>query len=107
MSIMLVGADYLGGIEKNLQAMGIASITHVSGRDPMERGKIHIPKTVSLIVVLTDYVNHNTAAAVKRLAKSQGVPLVYSKRSWSALNEKIAKLKIDTMRQEIPMRQAK
>lgn len=40
MSIVIVGGDYLGNIEKNLYAMGVKELTHISGRKPIDRNKI-------------------------------------------------------------------
>ena len=37
MSIVVFGADYLGGIEKNLYACGVTKLVHVSGRKALDR----------------------------------------------------------------------
>lgn len=89
MSIVVIGADYLGGIEKNLYSLGVTELTHINGRKVSNQSKICIPKKTDLILILTDYVNHNTAKIVKTIAKAQDVPLVYSKRSWGAVEEKL------------------
>ena len=39
--------------------------------------------------MLTDYLNHNTAKTVKLLAKEAEIPIVYAKRSWSSVEEKL------------------
>lgn len=89
MSVMLVGADHLGAIEKNLQTMGINSIDHITGRNVSDRKKFKFPLSTALIVVFIDYINHTTAKNIKNLAKSQGVPLIFANRSWSSLQEKL------------------
>ncbi|MBU2700305.1 hypothetical protein Ga0466249_001397 [Sporomusaceae bacterium BoRhaA] len=89
MSIVVVGADHLGGIEKNLYSLGVTEITHVSARKSLTRSKLKLPKATALVLVLTDYVNHGTAAHVKFVAKAQDIPLVYAKRSWSSVEEKL------------------
>lgn len=92
MSIMLVGADHLGSIEKNLQTMGICSIDHVTGRNVSDRKRFKFPLSTTLIVIFIDYINHTTAKNIKQMAKSQGVPLVYANRSWSSLQDKLVAL---------------
>lgn len=95
MTAMVIGADNLGGIEKKMRAMGVTEIAHVSGRCPSEVKKIHIPKSASFVLVLTDFVNHNIAKVVKSQAKAQSVPLVYAKRSWCAVERKLAGLELE------------
>ncbi len=87
---MIVGADHLGSIAKNLESYGISGIEHIRGRNTSDR-KIKIPHATSLVVVLTDYVNHGTARHVKDKAKSLGVPAIFAKRSWSFLEEELTK----------------
>ena len=89
MSVMLIGADHLGSISKNLQTMGIHSIDHVTGRNVSDRKKFKFPLSTDLIVVFIDYINHTTAKNIKAMAKSQGVPLIFANRSWSSLQDKL------------------
>ncbi|MDU2064321.1 MAG: DUF2325 domain-containing protein [Sporomusaceae bacterium] len=89
MSIVVVGADYLGSIEKRLQSLGVTEIVHISGRKAATKNKVSLPKSTAFVLVMTDYVNHRTAETVKNMAKSQDIPLVFSKRSWSAVEEKL------------------
>lgn len=89
MSVLIVGADHLGSIEKNLQHLGISEIEHISGRNVSDRRKLNIPKTTRCVVVLIDFINHNTAKNIKQTAKHQGVPLVFAKRSWSSMEQKL------------------
>lgn len=89
MSVMFVGADHLGGIEKNLQVMGIHSIDHITGRNVSDRKRFKFPLSTVLIIVFIDYINHTTARNIKAMAKSQGVPLIFSNRSWSSLQDKL------------------
>ncbi|MDR7867137.1 MAG: DUF2325 domain-containing protein [Sporomusaceae bacterium] len=89
MSVVIVGGDYLGGIEKNLYSMGVTELVHISGRKALERNKISLPKATAFVLVLTDYVNHGTAQNVKTVAKSRSIPVVFAKRSWCAVEEKL------------------
>lgn len=89
MAIMIVGADHLGTIEKNLKLFGIDEIEHITGRNVSDRKRFTIPLTIQLIVVLIDYVNHITAKHVKEQAKAQGVQLVFAKRNWCSIQSKL------------------
>ncbi len=89
MSIVVIGADYLGIIEKNLYSLGIKELTHIDGRKVQNQNKINIPKKTDFVLVLTDYVNHNTAKMIKEVARTKDIPLVFSKRSWGSVEEKI------------------
>lgn len=97
MSVVVIGGDYLGGIEKNLYSMGVTELVHISGRKALDKNKITLPKATAFIVVLTDYVNHGTAQTVKCMAKSRSIPLVYAKRSWRAVEEKLKTGKVITI----------
>ncbi len=92
MEVLLVGADNLGVIDKRLAAYGVASIAHVTGRNVMERRRLTIPAETALVIVLTDFVCHRVALSVKKRAKQQGVPIIFVKRSWVAIEEKIRRL---------------
>ncbi len=90
MNVIVIGADHLGSIEKNLETYGATQIDHVSGRSTIDR-KVTIPRTASLVVILTDYVNHGTAKRAKAAAKAQGIPAVFAKRSWCLLEQQLIK----------------
>jgi len=94
MSIVVFGGDYLGGIEKKLLALGVTKIIHISGRKPLDRNKNCLPKTTKFVLVLTDFLNHNTAKAAKELVKSQSIPVVYAKRSWCSVEKKLKEAQI-------------
>ena len=87
-SILVVGADHLGNISEKLGVMGFQEVVHVSGRKG-NMVKTCIPDNVSVVLVLTDYVNHNLAKVIRQKAKSRQVPVCYAKRSWSCVRKAI------------------
>lgn len=99
MSVLIVGGDNLGSIVRELTKFGFPEIHHFSGRSNQ---KIHdrIPQTPEFIIVLYDYVNHNLSAKIKKLANSRGIPIIYAKRSWPAIYEKIMKTRRQTGKTE-------
>jgi len=83
-SILVVGGDRLGGIVDFLQQQGYQEIHHVTGRKNSQTG-VKIPSGTQMILVLTDYVNHNLAKTVKNQAKERELPIVFCKRSCVAI----------------------
>ncbi|MCP4254575.1 MAG: DUF2325 domain-containing protein [Candidatus Scalindua sp.] len=88
MSVLIVGGDHLGSIPKELKKIGVDNIKHMSGRNRnvIKRG---MPMTMDLIIVLHDYVNHNLANVTKKQAKECNIPVVFARRSWSSIYNKL------------------
>ncbi|MCL6479914.1 MAG: DUF2325 domain-containing protein [Peptococcaceae bacterium] len=93
MSILVVGADHLGDIAVNLKSMGCKSLTHLKGRKNIHRRNLQIPEGTDLVLVMTDYVDHNIARFIRDSAKSRSIPVVFSKRSWTYLSPKLKTVK--------------
>ncbi len=91
-SVVIIGADHLGNIKENLGFFGITDVLHITGRNVTEKRKIKIPPDTTLIVVFVDFVNHTTASIIKKTAKAQGIPMVFAKRSWCSLKDKLIDL---------------
>ena len=94
MSVMVVGADHLGSIKKNLQAWGFDRIQHISCRNVGDQKKLNISASTSLIVGMIDFVNHSAARCIKEQAKLHGIPMIFAKRSWTSVAEHLEKLRI-------------
>ena len=84
-SLLIVGADHLGVIPEKLNSVGFDEVFHLNGRKG-QMVKKDIPESVSCILVLTDYVNHNLSTVIKKRAKKQSIPVYYAKRSWSSIH---------------------
>lgn len=78
----------MGSIPKELDKIGVTDIQHLTGRTGQKmRGKIQ--EKADLIILLYDFVNHNLAYKIKKFAGSRGIPIIYAKRSWSSIYQKI------------------
>ena len=88
MSVLIVGGDHLGSIPKELDKVGVTEIRHLTGRSG-QKIRDGIPETMDFIIVLYDYVNHNLAHKIKNFAENKGIPIVYAKRSWSSIYQKM------------------
>ena len=86
MSILVIGGDRLGNILSLLEEVGYKKVHHITGRKNSATA-IKIPCDVKMILVLTDFVNHNLAKKIKSQAKDQQVPICFCKRSCSAVSQ--------------------
>ena len=55
-----------------------------------------MPDKADFIILLYDFVNHNLAYKIKKIAGNKGIPIIYAKRSWSSIY-----LSIQDHRQEL------
>lgn len=86
MSIVIVGADKLGNIPRNLKEIGYTDIKHISGRKT-GKNSFSIPKNADAVLVLTDFVNHNITYSLKNSLKGSNTKIYYSKRSWNCIEK--------------------
>ncbi len=88
MSILVIGGDRLGNIDKNLKDLGFEKIEHVSGRKKRHT-QLSISQQTDMVLVLTDFVGHNLCKSIKDKAKELGVKTVFSRRAWSDIYKTI------------------
>ncbi|MET3507905.1 hypothetical protein ABMB67_004026 [Halalkalibacter oceani] len=98
-SLLIVGADRLGSIPKKLEQMGFSEINHVSGRK-VQMVKKEIPAHIDLILVLTDFINHNLTSVLKKKAAEQDIPICYAKRSWCSIYQAIGNCEYNCVNKE-------
>ncbi|MET3287862.1 DUF2325 domain-containing protein [Brevibacillus fluminis] len=84
--ILVIGGDRLGNIVNLLQDRGFREVHHVTGRKSSQTS-VKIPAGTDLILVLTDFVNHNLAKTVKCQAKERELPILFCKRSCAAIEK--------------------
>ncbi len=92
-AIMVIGGDHLGNIREKLEGLGYQDVMHIKGRKESEV-KFKIPKKVKMLLIFTDYVNHNLAKKMKAKAKERDLPIVFTRRSWSDIHSSLNELKI-------------
>lgn len=90
MTVLLVGADRLGNMPKELEDHGASEIIHWSGRK--ERNK-YIPQHVDMVLVVHDYVNHALMESVKGQAKRRRLPVIFAKRGVADLKQALRNCK--------------
>lgn len=88
MTVLLVGADRLGNIPKELEQYGCEQLIHWNGR---KTPKKEIPANVDLVLVFHDFVNHRLMDDVKGQAKRRCLPILFSRRGISGLRSVLHK----------------
>ena len=86
MNAVLVGADRLGNIPESLAEFGIRIQRHVTGRSSgHQRSMPALPRDTDLLILFTDFLNHNVMKSYRNQAQVQGIPVIACKRSASCL----------------------
>ncbi|MGM0509170.1 MAG: DUF2325 domain-containing protein, partial [Fusobacteriota bacterium] len=67
---------------------GYDCVNHIKGR---KCNRCKLKSKPDMILVLTDYVNHNLAENMKRQSKKWNIPILFSRRSWSSIYKKLEK----------------
>jgi hypothetical protein len=86
MNAMVVGADRLGNIPEALAGFGIQIHRHVTGRHSTHQRSVQsLPRDTDLLILFTDFLNHNAMKCYRGQAQAQGIPVIACKRSASCL----------------------
>lgn len=87
---MVVGADRLGNIPDALAGMGIQIHRHVTGRSSAHQRSVQsLPRDTDLLILFTDFLNHNAMKCYRGQAQAQGIPVIACRRSASCLVQSI------------------
>lgn len=86
MNVVIVGADRLGNIPKLLMGFGIRIRQHISGRaSAHQRVAAPLPDGTDLLILFTDFLNHNAMRSFRAQAQAQSIPVLACRRSASCL----------------------
>ena len=90
MNAVLVGADRLGNIPDSLAGYAINIQRHVTGRSSShQRSTPALPRDTDLLILFTDFLNHNAMKSYRNQAQLQGIPVIACRRSASCLVESV------------------
>ncbi len=89
MNAVVVGADRLGNIPDSLARFGITVGRHVTGRLPVHQRISSLPRGTDLVILFTDFLNHNVMKNYRNQAQNQGIPVIACRRSASCLVESL------------------
>lgn len=91
MSVLVVGADDIIPIKAVLYNLGAHEITHWDARNKSSVSRKKIPKNTDCVVLLTNFLNHNTMKYFRSEAKKQKIPVICAKRSVSCVYSEYCK----------------
>ena len=88
MTVLLVGADRLGNIPRELEQHGCETIIHWDGRKAQKK---EIPRKVDMVLVFHDFINHRLMDDVKSQAKRRSLPILFSRRGIADIRQVLNK----------------
>ena len=90
MNAVVVGADHLGNIPDLLARFGSDMQCHITGRAPVhQRSLAAVLKNTQLLILLTDFLNHNAMKSYRGQAQMQEIPVIACRRSSSCLMQAV------------------
>ena len=90
MSILLIGGDKVSSITELLKRLGVSKTTHWDSRRNSTSHK-KIPQDTDAVIMLTDFLKHNSMSYFKKSAKKQNIPLICTRRGTSSVELEFTK----------------
>lgn len=83
MSLLILGGDRINPILTLLEELGVTNVIHWTARNQKNGRKKakKIPTKVDMVLMLTNFLNHNAMIHYRAEAKSKDLPIVYSRRN--------------------------
>lgn len=83
MSLLILGGDRINPILNLLEEFGINDVIHWTARNQKNGRKKAktIPTKVNIVLMLTNFLNHNAMLHYRAEAKAKGLTIVYSTRN--------------------------
>jgi len=97
MSVLVLGGDKIEPIRQVLMDMGIENIIHWTARNQKNGRKKNkvIPTKVNMVLMLTNFLNHNAMKHYRSEAKSKDLPIVYATRNVDCVRSEFRKVLSD------------
>lgn len=90
MSILIIGGDKINKISQLLLELGATSTQHWDSRKNSTSHK-KIPQNTDAIIMLTDYLKHNSMHHFKKCAKKQNIPCICTQRGTASVAQEFTK----------------
>ncbi|WP_294963734.1 DUF2325 domain-containing protein [Sulfurimonas sp.] len=90
MSILLIGGDKVNNITELLKSLGATKTTHWDSRKNSTSHK-KIPANTDAVIMLTDFLKHNSMSYFKKSAKKQSIPLICTRRGCASVEAEFSK----------------
>lgn len=90
MSVLIIGGDKIDKISLLLQSFGVTQTTHWDSRKNSTSHK-KIPLQTDAILMLTDFLKHNSMSHFKKIAKKQNIPYICTRRGSASITSDFTK----------------
>jgi len=90
MSVLIIGGDKIEKLSQLLLSLGVTKTTHWDSRKNSTSHK-KIPLQTDAIVMLTDFLKHNSMSHFKKVAKKQNIPYICTRRGSASLSQDFQK----------------
>lgn len=93
MSVLILGGDKIDPIRNVLTTLGVENIIHWTARNQKngrKKDKV-IPSKVTILLMLTNFLNHNAMKHYRAEAKAKGLPVVYATRNVECVRSEFIK----------------
>ena len=94
MSVLILGGDRIKPIRDVLGELGVDDIIHWTARNQKKGRKKDkvIPISVDMVLMLTNFLNHNAMKHYRAEAKTKGLPIVYATRNVDCVRSEFLKV---------------
>jgi len=94
MSLLILGGDKINPIINVLQELGVSDIIHWTARNQKNGRKKakKIPEKIDMVLMLTNFLNHNAMLHYRSEAKTKGLPIIYSTRNVDCVKSEFIKM---------------
>ena len=90
MSVLLIGGDKISKITQLLKSLGVDNTIHWDSRRNSTSHK-KIPKDTDLVIMLTDFLKHNSMSYFKKYAKKNDIPYICTRRGTASIESEFTK----------------
>jgi hypothetical protein len=90
MSVLIIGGDKIDNIAKLLLSLGATDTVHWDSRKNSTSHK-KIPMQTDAIIMLTDFLKHNSMDHFKKTAKKQNIPYICTRRGTASITADFTK----------------
>lgn len=94
MSLLILGGDKINPIVNALRELGVSDILHWTARNQKNGRKKakKIPEKIEMVLMLTNFLNHNAMLHYRSEAKTKGLPIMYSTRNVECVKNEFIKM---------------
>jgi len=91
MSVLVLGGDNIIPIKAVLSNLGAVDIKHWDARNKSSINRKSLPKNLDCLVMLTNFLNHNTMHKFKNEAKRRNIPFICANRNENSVFNEFSK----------------